>query len=236
MVYTIQNKKEIVMDKILKNLIWLVIAVPAIYLLAIWETIPQTVPLHYNLKGEIDRLGSKNELIILVAVIMAVNIGVYFLLTNIHRIDPKKYAVENKGRLFRIAFVVTVFISAVICLMLYTSIHDVTKSFFRFIFVGVGLLFSIVGNYMYNIKPNYFAGFRLPWTLENEENWRKTHLLGGKIWFAGGLIIAVICLFTPLITSVITFSIIFIIMVIIPFVYSYRLYKKQTREKKAVSL
>src|SRR4026209_478312 len=108
MVYTIQNKKEIVMDKILKNLIWLVIAVPAIYLLAIWETIPQTVPLHYNLKGEIDKFGSKNELIIFVAIIMAVNTGVYFLLTNIHRIDPKKYAVENKGRLFRIAFVVTV--------------------------------------------------------------------------------------------------------------------------------
>jgi len=224
------------MDKVLKKLIWLVIAVPAIYLLAIWETIPQTVPLRYNLKGEIERLGNKSELIILVAIIMAVNIGVYFLLTNIHRIDTKKYAVENKGRLFRIAFVVTVFISAVICLMLYSSIHEATKSFFRYIFVGVGLLFSIMGNYMYNIKPNYFAGFRLPWTLENEENWRKTHLLGGKIWFAGGLIAAVICLFTPLIYSMIIFVIITIIIVIIPFVYSYRLYKKQNRGKKAVSL
>ena len=222
------------MDKVLKKLIWLVIAAPAIYLLAIWKTIPETVPLHYNLNGEIDRMGSKNELIILVAVIMAVSIGVYFLLINVHRFDTKKYAVENKGRLFRIAFVITVFISALVCMILYSSIHEITKSFFRFVFVAIGLLFSIMGNYMYNIRPNYFAGFRLPWTLENDENWRKTHLIGGKIWFAGGLIIAVVCLFTPLIASVITFSIIIIIMFIIPFVFSYRLYKKQKREKQTV--
>jgi len=157
------------------------------------------------------------------------------LLSNIHRINPKKHAAENKGRLFRIAFAVTMFISALVCLIIYMSTYSETKFFFRFIFAGLGLLFSIIGNYMHNIKSNYFAGFRLPWTLENEENWRKTHLLGGKIWFAGGLLITVICLFTPLIATVIIFFTVTFILVFIPCIYSYRLYKKQQQEKKAVS-
>jgi hypothetical protein len=46
---------------------------------------------------------------------------------------------------------------------------------------GVGLMLAVVGNYIYNIKPNYFAGIRLPWTLHNDENWKRTHLLGGKL-------------------------------------------------------
>jgi len=91
----------------------------------------------------------------------------------------------------------------------------------------VGLLFAVVGNYMYNIKPNYFAGIRLPWTLENEDNWKKTHMLAGKLWFAGGLLVALTALFLPdKIALIFTFSII-ILLTIIPTVYSYRLYKKQ---------
>jgi uncharacterized membrane protein len=80
---------------------------------------------------------------------------------------------------------------------------------------------------MHNIKPNYFAGFRLPWTLENEDNWRKTHLLGGKLWFVGGLFIAVICLLLPPVASMVAFFTIMFTVVLIPAIYSYRLYKKQ---------
>ena len=64
----------------------------------------------------------------------------------------------------------------------------------RYVFAGVGLLLCLIGNYMHTIKPNYFAGLRLPWTLNNEDNWRKTHLLAGKLWFVGGLVIAILCL------------------------------------------
>ena len=77
------------------------------------------------------------------------------------------------------------------------------------------------------MKPNYFAGFRLPWTLENAENWKKTHQLSGKLWFAGGLLIAVTCLFLPSLPAMIVFFAVMMVLVVIPCVYSYRLFKKQ---------
>jgi uncharacterized membrane protein len=191
MAYTVQTKKEIVMKNILMKLTWLIFLAPGIYLSAIWQKLPAVVPVHFNLKGEADRYGGRNELLIMVLIVTSVNIGVYLLLTNIYRIDPKKYAQDNRSRLQSMAFVISVFISAVLCIIIYNVFRHGARFFPGLIFSGVGLLFCFIGNYLHNIKPNYFAGFRLPWTLENEDNWRKTHLLGGKLFFVGGLFIAV---------------------------------------------
>ena len=159
-------------------------------------------------------------------ILTLVNAAVYLLLPQVYRIDPKRYAAENKSRLHRIAFAVSVFIAAVLCLLIYSSIHENIEFTSRFILAGVGLLFAVIGNYMYNIKPNYFAGIRLPWTLNNDENWRKTHLLGGKLMFGGGLLIAIICLFTSFpLSAIILFAVISLIIVI-TCIYSYNLYKK----------
>jgi uncharacterized membrane protein len=226
MVTSIQIKKEIIMDKYMKKIVWLFIIAPAIYLAIAWNTLPETIAMHFNLKGDIDRYGSKNELATMIMILIAVNALVYLLLPQVYRIDPKRYAAENKGRLFRIAFAVSVFTSAVLCLIIYSSIHGNIKFSMRFILAGVGLMLAVVGNYIYNIKPNYFAGIRLPWTLNNDENWKKTHLLGGKLLFGGGPLIAVICLFTPFLFSMITLFTILLLVIMTTCIYSYRLYKK----------
>jgi len=215
------------MDKFLKKIVWLVMAAPVIYLAFVWNQLPDKVAMHFDLHGNPDRYGSKNELIGLTAILIAMNMLIYFLLTNIYRIDPKKQAAENKTRLYRIAFAVVVFISALLSLIIYSSTQGSVKLTMGFVFSGVGLLFAIIGNYMPNLKPNYFAGFRIPWALENAENWRKTHYLGGRLWFAGGLLLAIICLFIPPVAAIIVFFTVVIIITVIPIVYSYRLYKEQ---------
>lgn len=214
------------MDKFMKKIVWLFIIAPAVYLAIVWNTLPETIAMHFNLKGDIDRYGSKNELITMILILITVNAVVYLLLPQVYRIDPKRYAAENKDRLFRIAFAVAVFTSSVLCLVIYSSIHGNIKFSMRFILAGVGLMLAVVGNYIYNIKPNYFAGIRLPWTLNDDENWKRTHLLGGKLLFGGGLLIAVICLFAPFTFSMITLFGVLSVVILITCIYSYRLYKK----------
>jgi uncharacterized membrane protein len=214
------------MDKFMKKIVWLFIIAPAVYLAIVWNTLPETIAMHFNLKGDIDRYGSKNELATMVLILIGVNAVLYLLLPQVYRIDPKRYAVENKGRLFRIAFAVAVFTAAVLCLIIYSSVHGNIKFTMRFILAGVGLMLAVVGNYIYTIKPNYFAGIRLPWTLNSDENWKRTHLLGGKLLFWGGLLIAVICLFASFTFSMITLFMIISLVTLITCIYSYRLYKK----------
>jgi len=215
------------MDKFLKQIVWVIILIPAVYLAIVWKNLPEVLATHFDLRGQPDRLGNKNELIKMSIILIIANAIVYLILTNIYRIDPKRYAAENKSRLQRIGFAVCVFLSGVLCFIIYNASHGKINFSIRLLLAGMGLLFALIGNYMHTIKPNYFAGFRLPWTLENEDNWRQTHLLGGKLWFIGGIAIAVICLILPPTASLVAFYTIMIVVVIIPAVYSYRLYKKQ---------
>ena len=215
------------MTKYFKLLIWPVAIAPVIYLAFIWNRLPEQVPMHFDLKGNPDRFGNKTELLIMILVLSVMSAGIFFLLANIYKIDPKKYAAENKERLKSIGFGVAIFMSALSCFILYSSVKGNFEPGVHYILAAVGILFSFLGNYMHNIKPNYFAGLRVPWTLNNEENWRKTHLLAGKLWFAGGLILAVLCLVLPDTAALVVFFVATAILVLIPVVYSYRLYQKQ---------
>lgn len=215
------------MNKTLNWLLGPIILAPGIFLAWAWNKLPATIPVHFNINGEPDRYGSKKELLAMVIILSAVSLFVYLLFLNIHRIDPKRYAKENNGRLQRIGFAVAVFMAAICCLIIYSGFSGASRFDSNLVLGGTGLLFAIIGNYMPNLKPNYFAGFRLPWTLENPENWKKTHAIAGKLWFAGGLLIAVICLFTNSKTAFIIFFAITAVITVIPSIFSYRLFKKQ---------
>lgn len=201
------------------------ILLPLIYLLFAWPHLAPVVPLHYNLEGEVDRYGSKNELLVLFLVLTGVSAGMYVLLCNVHRIDPKKGA-ANKDKLQKTGVAVAIFLSALQSWILYTTVNQ--QSFFsiKIIFVAVGVLLSVIANYMYNLKPNYFAGIRLPWTLESEDNWRKTHYLASKLLFAAGIIIALSSIFLPFKASFFVFVSALLVALVIPVIYSYRLFKK----------
>lgn len=216
------------MDKLIKLFIWPIWAAPVIYLAVIWKRVPERVPIHYNMAGEVDRFGSKAEFLILMAILLVVNIGLYLLLVNLNRIDPKKkYREENLPRMRKLAFAICIFIAAISSFIIYSSIGSSPTFNSKVVVIAVGLLFTVIGNYMYNIKPNNFAGIRLPWTLENENNWKQTHLLAGKLWFAGGLFIALLALLLPDKATLIFMIAVIVILAVIPMVYSYRLYKRK---------
>ena len=98
-------------------------------------------------------------------------------------------------------------------------------------FVLVGGLFMFLGNYFQAIKPNYFIGIRTPWTLENENVWRKTHQLGGKLFFIAGLLIMILPFVLHQYFHEIFLTIIFS-AALIPVIYSYILSKQEEKTIK----
>jgi uncharacterized membrane protein len=213
------------MNKYMKWLVWPIAFLPLVYLGITWSSLPDTIALHFDFSGKPDRFGDRNELFRMTALLSGLSIAMFYILSNIYRIDPKKYAAENKDRLIRMAFIIAIFMSAVSMFVIYSASKGSLDPGAKYIFAGVGLLFCFLGNYMHTIKPNYFAGIRLPWTLNNEQNWRKTHLLAGKMWFGGGILLAVLSLALPEQVTRIAFFIILAVLVIVPGVYSYRMYR-----------
>ena len=79
---------------------------------------------------------------------------------------------------------------------------------------------------MPKLKQNYIAGFKLPWTLENEANWNATHALAGKVWMVGGTLQMATALLLNGAAIFIVFMSITAVMVIIPSAFSYRMFKR----------
>ncbi|MDR3012370.1 MAG: SdpI family protein [Chitinispirillales bacterium] len=95
-------------------------------------------------------------------------------------------------------------------------------------FIFVGITFAFIGNELPKNKPNAIAGIKTPWTLNNAENWNKTHRLAGILWIIGGMLF-IVTAFMPLENiagTIIIFSILLIMIIIAPILYSFILYKK----------
>lgn len=211
-------------------LVLLIIITPIIYLSFIYPTLPDTIPTHFDIDGKANAFGNKATMWMITLLLAGLSTLVYLLITNLPKIDPKKTAGQSTELYRKLALVQVVFmcaLSIIICYSTQTGSFNISK----LILPLTGLLFLILGNYMHSIKPNYFIGLRLPWTLENEDNWRKTHQLMGKLWVGGGFVATIFTLLAPAqIGFIVSISTVFIIT-IIPCVYSYRYFKKQQQSK-----
>lgn len=212
---------------------FIVMAIPWIYLAVIWNDLPARIPTHFGYSGEPDRFGEKNEILIAPVIITIVGLLMYFIMRNIHRIDPKrKYSATTGQVMSKIAVVTFLFLCGICMMVFYWTLQGRIEGI-PLIFCMMGLFFAYLGNLMHSIKPNYFAGFRVPWALENEENWRRTHQLASKVWFIGGILISILSLLINFKVMLFVFFALLMIMTFIPVVYSYNIYRQSMKNSGA---
>jgi uncharacterized membrane protein len=204
------------------------ILLPFIYLGSIYDSLPAIIPTHFNYKGEADGTGEKSTLVVVSIFMTCVSVFTYLIVKNANKIDPKKNA-QSPELLQKIAYMIVAFLCAILLVIIQSAKTGSMKSN-QFLLPLIGLLFAGLGNFMHSIKPNYFIGMRLPWTLEDPENWRKTHQIGSKIWMIGGILIAMCSPFLPNTTGFIYSMIVLIVMIVYPIIFSYRLFKKSNKE------
>ena len=88
--------------------------------------------------------------------------------------------------------------------------------------VLAGVLILLFGNYLPKNRQNKAVGIRVPWTLNDADNWNKTHRMAGFLWVTSGFVIIILS-FLQLITMW-AIWIVVLFLVVIPTVYSYIIY------------
>jgi uncharacterized membrane protein len=202
--------------------VWLL---PAVYTAFIYSLLPARVPLHYDIHGDVDRYGSRTEFVFVIVLMAVVSAGVYLLMKYLPKIDPKKAVSYGEGTFQKLGLGVMVFVTALSLWIIFTTVHRGVPVD-RVLLPLLGLMFAFLGNMMNSIKPNYFAGFRTPWALENPDNWRATHRLVSRLWFAGGILITILTLVLPPEPATIVMLCIIAVITIMPYAYSYSYFKK----------
>ncbi len=219
--------QSIPMKNSTKNLGWalLLIAAPLAYAAYVYPSLPDTIPTHFNISGEADAYGGKDSIFLGPGIMAVVGIFVFILLSNIKSFDPKRYKADDDNLYKKFALFTVAFLSMIGFIIVFSaSNHSITIG--KLLLPALGIAFAGFGWYMPKIHQNYFAGFKLPWTLENEDNWNETHKLAGKIWIYGGVAQAIAAILLPNVAGFIVFFSITFIMVIIPTVFSYRMFKR----------
>lgn len=211
------------MNKYFKeSILWVLILIPFVYLSTIWNELPQIIPSHFDFGGNPNGWSDKNGLITLIA---SLEIGTYLLMLFIPAFDPKKKIQQMGEKYFSLRLLMTFFMSAISIYILYSGNgHKINPGV---LIALIGGFDAVFGNYLQTVKPNYFIGIRTPWTLENEQTWRNTNRMAGRLWMAGGLFIIVMALAVNNNVALgILFAIVTVIIVLVPIIYSYIQFKK----------
>lgn len=191
---------------------------PIILSLIMYDKLPDKMPIHWNIEGNPDNYGTKAFAAIGLPFMMAgLNLITHFGLNS----DPKR---ANSSAVLKLIGKLTIpFLSVTLTpITLFAALgYDIPIE--KLVPAFVGLLFIIIGNYLPKSKQNFTVGIKLPWTLNNEANWNKTHHLAGYLWIIGGLLMFVNSFLKIYWLPV--FIMIISILVVIPVIYSYILYK-----------
>lgn len=202
----------------------LLIGIPFINAAYLYPSLPEIIPTHFNIKGEADGFGGKDSIYLGPSIMGMASLFTYLFLTYIKKIDPKRSEQMEDGLFQKFGFFTVLFLTALSMVILYATTHQ-GISIEKLLFPLMGLAFAGMGLYIAKLKQNYFAGFKLPWTLDNVDNWNATHKIAGKVWLYGGIIQFFAGLAFSSVASFVIFFIAMVVMVLVPTIYSYRMFK-----------
>ena len=201
----------------------LIMLIPILVGLMLWEKLPEQVPYHWNINGEVDGWAGKTQAVFLMPLFMP---AMHWVCVFASTADPKSKNYHPKSILL------VLWICPVLNLVLNTMVYAAALNYPVDIEIIMplllGITFILIGNLLPKCRQSYTMGIKLPWTLHNEENWNKTHRLAGKLWVMGGIVIMA----SALIGSFWILIGVIALMVAIPTVYSYCLYRKQIKSEE----
>ena len=195
----------------------LILLLPILAGLILWNQLPDQMPTHWNAAGEIDGWSNKYFAVFGLPLMM---LGFQWICVAGTSADPKKQ--NHPEKVIQLVLWIIPVISTLLHTLTYAAALGNEVRMEMIIPLFVGLVLAIVGNYLPKCKQNYTIGIKIPWTLNSEENWNRTHRLAGRIWLVGGLAI----MLTGFVGGVWLFLPIVLTMVFVPFIYSYALHRK----------
>ena len=182
--------------------------------------LPEQIPTHWNIHGEVDGYTAKPWGVYMLPLIST---AMSLLLLVLPKISPKGFKLDTARKVYDIiVLVMAVFMLGIMVLTFEAGLNS-EIDMNQWILAAIGVLFVVVGNYLAKVPKNFFMGIRTPWTLASDEVWYKTHRVASWAFVIAGLSV-ILCAFLQ---ASVTWAIgLLIAATVIPLVYSLIIYKK----------
>lgn len=198
-----------------------VILLPMIAGLLLWDRLPATMNIHWGAGGQPDGTAGKALAVFGPSLLI---LATHWLCVLISAKDMSR----QTPKALHLVLWICPMLSLIIHSIMYTAALDMDFNMMMLLFVPMGILFTVMGNFMPKFRRNSTMGIKTVWALADDENWYATHRFGGKVWMTGGLLmIAFSCLpwdWAATLNFIVIFAAAFA-----PLVYSWQYYRKQRK-------
>ena len=225
----------------MKKIMWLVAVIPAVLTCIVLQFMPDTIPMHYDLAGNIDRWGSKTEELVFPAVILLVTLFWHLMIRAFEKkaekakTEKEQMEARSNAKLLSIVGIsMAVMFGAMHYFSLYSSYIEAntasTKAavdIARVSCVLCGFLFIVLGNFMTKTKINSTVGVRTSWSMYNDTTWRKSNRFGAVSFIAAGFLTIITTAFADGMVSTVLMLVYILLAAIFSCVYSKKVYDKE---------
>lgn len=216
---TKQNKNAAIPAKY-RWITLLLIATMAVITAAVYERLPDPMPVHWNAEGQVDGWMGKPWGAFLLPLVM---LGTWLLIEVLSFISPKGFKLNDFISVVGLLMTLIIAFLFVIGMAQIAFILGYPVQITRVVTAAVGVLLILTGNYFGKLRKNFFIGIRTPWTIASEEVWNRTHRLAGWTFVIAGIALVISALLynnvTVIVVAVLAAS-------LIPAAYSLWLYKR----------
>ncbi|KFI46708.1 Uncharacterized membrane protein [Bifidobacterium bohemicum] len=170
-----------------------------IYLLAL-PYMPDQIPAHYNIHGQLDRWSNKYEGLFLG--VMSLLMCAVWLVCEIpvgrsaRKLSNSDMNPQTTVRVWAMGGCCMFVVFNVINLWMISDAFGKGRAGYvvplePILNVVTGLVFIVLGNIMPNAKPNGWSGIRVPGAYKSRESWRRCQRFGGFAFIVGGVVLVI---------------------------------------------
>ena len=209
------------------------------------QFMPETVPMHYNMQGEIDRYGSINENFLFPCMIVVFNVFWVILMKvfakRAAKTDSDKERIEAENNIKVLGFTaisMTIMFTVMQTVFLFMDINISDGQEKMRVDINVvanclmGLLVIVIGNIIPKCKRNRFVGIRTTWSMDNDTTWELSNRLGGRLLMLCGILTILETIFIKGFASTVIMLVLLIATSVLMLYYSYVFYKKYGNNAK----
>lgn len=227
----------------MKKAMWIISFIPLAVTAVILQYLPDSLPMHYDMAGNIDRFGNKTEQLIFPIIILAVtgfwNIMISYSEKKSGTANTEKEA-SNVASNVKLLCIVGISEAVMFGLMhffiLYGAYIEANTNARQSVFdiakiscILGGILFIITGSFMSNIKKNKIAGVRTVWSMYNDKTWQKSNRFGAVSTIIVGILTILTAVFSNGNTGIVMMIAYLIISSAADIIYSKIVYEKERK-------
>ncbi len=175
-----------------KTLYFILMFLPLLITAVSTGFLPDRIPAHYGFSGQADRWGSKYESFLFPVVTIGMGLFMLAMARIASRQEPNGH--NNANVCMTAGIVLLTWFNVMNCYTLYTSftqaenLSALSLDISQAECILLGILMVVLGNVMPKLKRNSVIGLRTPWSMENDDVWRKCQRFGGISFIITGIL------------------------------------------------